>query len=56
MMNDFMVTGGDELAPPAGATAEPLHISDLDAFIAYVSALPQPVKAPNERRIERITP
>jgi 2',3'-cyclic-nucleotide 2'-phosphodiesterase (5'-nucleotidase family) len=52
VMNNFMATGGDGLALGAEAVrSEPLPIIDLDALIAYMKQLPQPVRAPTERRI-----
>jgi 2',3'-cyclic-nucleotide 2'-phosphodiesterase (5'-nucleotidase family) len=52
VMNNFMATGGDGLALEADAVhSEPLPVIDLDAFIDYLKQLPQPVRAPAERRI-----
>ena len=52
IMNNFMAAGGDGLALGAEAVrTEPLPIIDLDALIDYVKQLPQPVRAPAERRI-----
>jgi hypothetical protein len=51
-MNNFMATGGDGLALGAEAVrSEPLPIIDLDALIAYMKQLPQPIRAPTEQRI-----
>jgi hypothetical protein len=51
-MNNFMAGGGDGLALGADAVrSEPLPIIDLDALIAYMRQLPQPIRAPTERRI-----
>lgn len=52
VMNNFMAAGGDGLALGAEAVrTEPLPIIDLDALIDYLKQLPQPVRAPDERRI-----
>jgi 2',3'-cyclic-nucleotide 2'-phosphodiesterase (5'-nucleotidase family) len=52
VMNSFMATGGDGLALDAAAVrSEPLPLIDLDALIKYMKQLPQPVRAPSERRI-----
>jgi 2',3'-cyclic-nucleotide 2'-phosphodiesterase / 3'-nucleotidase / 5'-nucleotidase len=52
VMNNFMATGGDGLALGTEAVrSEPLPIIDLDALIDYMKQLPQPVRAPTERRI-----
>jgi len=52
VLNDFMATGGDGLGLGAGALkSEVLNIVDLDALISYVRALPQPVRAPVDRRL-----
>jgi 2',3'-cyclic-nucleotide 2'-phosphodiesterase (5'-nucleotidase family) len=52
ILNDFSALGGDGLEFTTGAIrTEPLGIVDLDAFIAYLRKLPQPVRAPKERRI-----
>ena len=52
VMNNFMASGGDGLALGADALrSEPLPIIDLDALIAYVKQLPQPIRVPADRRI-----
>jgi 2',3'-cyclic-nucleotide 2'-phosphodiesterase (5'-nucleotidase family) len=52
VINDFMATGGDNLALPASApAAQPLNIVDLDALIDYARSLPQPIAAPAEMRL-----
>jgi 2',3'-cyclic-nucleotide 2'-phosphodiesterase (5'-nucleotidase family) len=52
IMTDFLATGGEGLGLATSATrAEPLSIIDLDALIAYLERLPQPVRAPAEVRI-----
>jgi 2',3'-cyclic-nucleotide 2'-phosphodiesterase (5'-nucleotidase family) len=53
-INDFLVTGGDALALPPGATpAVSLDIIDLEALIDYSRSRPQPVMAPTEVRLMR---
>jgi len=55
VMNNFMASGGDGLALEDEALhSEPLPIIDLDALIAYLKQLPQPVRAPTERRIVQV--
>lgn len=55
VMNNFMASGGDGLALGDDALhSEPLPIIDLDALIAYLKQLPQPVRAPTERRIVQV--
>jgi 2',3'-cyclic-nucleotide 2'-phosphodiesterase (5'-nucleotidase family) len=50
-LNDFLVTGGDALALPPGASpAQSLDIIDLEALIDYSRSRPQPVTAPTESR------
>ena len=52
VMNSFMATGGDGLGLGASAVqSEPLTVIDLDALIRYLRQLPQPIRAPMERRI-----
>ena len=52
ILNDFLATGGDGLGLETGALKnEILPIVDLDAFIAYLKSLPQPVRAPAGRRL-----
>lgn len=52
ILNDFLATGGDGLGLESGALkSEILPIVDLDAFIAYLKSLPQPVRAPAGRRL-----
>jgi hypothetical protein len=47
-----MALGGEGLGVTTGAIrTEPLSIVDLDALIAYLRKLPQPVHAPAEVRI-----
>jgi 2',3'-cyclic-nucleotide 2'-phosphodiesterase (5'-nucleotidase family) len=52
IMNDFMATGGEGLGLASSAIkSEPLDVTDLDALIAYLRSLPQPVRAPAAVRI-----
>jgi 5'-nucleotidase len=56
VMNNFMATGGDGLALGSDALrSEPLPIIDLDAFVDYLRQLPQPVRAPTERRMIEVS-
>lgn len=55
VMNNFMATGGDGLGLGTQAIrSEPLPIIDLDALIEYMKQLPQPVQAPDEKRIVEV--
>jgi 5'-nucleotidase len=50
--SDFMAAGGDNLGWGATAVAtESAQVTDLDALIAYLRSLPQPVTAPSAQRI-----
>ncbi|MEO6528162.1 MAG: 5'-nucleotidase C-terminal domain-containing protein [Gemmatimonadaceae bacterium] len=52
ILNDFLATGGEGLGLASTAIkSEPLSTIDLDALIAYMRALPQPVRAPTDVRI-----
>jgi len=52
VLNDFMATGGDGLGLGSNAVrTEVLNIVDLDALISYLRGLPQPVRAPIDRRL-----
>ncbi len=52
ILNDFLATGGDGLGLSAAASkTEVLPLVDLDAFVEYLRALPQPVRASRETRI-----
>jgi 2',3'-cyclic-nucleotide 2'-phosphodiesterase / 3'-nucleotidase / 5'-nucleotidase len=52
ILNDFMALGGEGLGFSTNAVrSENLGIVDLDALIAYLRKLPQPVHAPKEVRI-----
>lgn len=55
VINDFMLGGGDGLAPPAGAPAAAL-VQDLDALIAFLRSQPQPVRGDGAARIGRVAP
>jgi 5'-nucleotidase len=51
VLNDFEYTGGSGLGIGTAATrAENLDLVDLDAFINYLSRLPQPVTPPTDKR------
>jgi len=52
VINDFMLTGGSGLGfPGQPISSESINISDLDALIAYLKSLPQPVAVRAEGRI-----
>jgi 5'-nucleotidase len=51
IVNDFMVTGGEGMAPPSDARVTSLNIVDVDALVYYMKSLPSPVSAPTEARI-----
>ncbi len=52
VINDFMLTGGSGLGFPGQPIAsEPTNVIDLDALIAYLKSLPQPVNVSPEKRI-----
>jgi len=54
VLNDFSANGGDRLGFGSMAiSTTPANIVDLDAFIAYLSSLPQPVQPPAVDRIIR---
>jgi len=54
VLNDFSANGGDQLGFGSMAiSSTPTNIADLDALIAYLSSLPQPVQPPAEQRIIR---
>jgi 2',3'-cyclic-nucleotide 2'-phosphodiesterase (5'-nucleotidase family) len=54
VLNDFSANGGDRLGfGPMAISTTPANIADLDAFIAYLSSLPQPVQPPAVDRIIR---
>ena len=52
VINDFMLTGGSGLGFPGQPMAsEPINVTDLDALIAYLEVLPQPVTVKWDARI-----
>jgi 2',3'-cyclic-nucleotide 2'-phosphodiesterase (5'-nucleotidase family) len=52
VINDFMLTGGGGLGfPGQPISSEPMNVIDLDALIAYLKSLPQPVTVVQENRI-----
>jgi 2',3'-cyclic-nucleotide 2'-phosphodiesterase (5'-nucleotidase family) len=57
VINDFMLTGGGSLDFPGQPIAsEPTNVTDLDALIAYLKRLPQPINVPVEKRIRAANP
>jgi 2',3'-cyclic-nucleotide 2'-phosphodiesterase (5'-nucleotidase family) len=51
VLNDFLATGGDGLGLGSAARrTDVLAIPDLDALVAYLQGLPQPVRAPTDVR------
>ena len=51
ILNDFEYTGGSGLGfGSAVRRAENLNLVDLDAFVAYLKSLPQPVQPPTDKR------
>jgi hypothetical protein len=54
ILNDFSANGGDRLGFGAAAlSTTPANIVDLDALVAYLSSLPQPVNPPADARLIR---
>lgn len=52
VMNDFSANGGDRLSFDASAiSTTPAGVVDIDAFIAYLKSLSQPVAAPADIRL-----
>jgi 5'-nucleotidase len=52
VINDFMLTGGSGLGfPTQPISSESIDVTDLDALIAYLKSLPQPVTVRPEARI-----
>jgi hypothetical protein len=52
VINDFMLTGGSGLGfPTQPISSEPINVVDLDALIAYLKSLPQPVTVRADARI-----
>lgn len=57
VINDFMLTGGSGLGFPGQPIAsQSVDTTDLDAFIAYLKAAPQPVQPPRDPRIRAAEP
>lgn len=50
VVSDFLAAGGSGFAMLKGIPATPVNLTDLDALIAYLRVLPQPVDAPAEPR------
>ena len=54
VLNDFSANGGDRLGFGSMAiSTTPANVADLDALIAYLSSLPQPVQPPVDERVIR---
>ncbi|HET9425309.1 MAG TPA: 5'-nucleotidase C-terminal domain-containing protein [Gemmatimonadaceae bacterium] len=54
VLNDFSANGGDRLGfGTAAVSTVPANIVDLDALIAYLSSLPQPIVPPAGERVIR---
>src|SRR5579884_3595676 len=53
-VSDFLAAGGSGYAMFRGAPAEDAGVTDLDALVGYLAALPQPVRAPEEARLHRV--
>ena len=52
VLNNFNAAGGDNLSfGSAALSTDAVGITDLDAIIAYLRSLPQPVRAPAEQRL-----
>jgi 2',3'-cyclic-nucleotide 2'-phosphodiesterase (5'-nucleotidase family) len=52
VLNDFSANGGDRLGfGSAAISTTAVGVVDLDALIAYLGSLPQPVSAPTEQRL-----
>jgi 2',3'-cyclic-nucleotide 2'-phosphodiesterase (5'-nucleotidase family) len=49
-VNDFMAQGAEGYAPLTRYPQEALGLVDLDAFIAYLRRLPQPIQPPADPR------
>ncbi len=54
-MSDFLQGGGDGLSMLTGLRSRRTGKTDLDALIAYLTRLPQPVAAPRGRRFIPVT-
>jgi 2',3'-cyclic-nucleotide 2'-phosphodiesterase (5'-nucleotidase family) len=56
VINDFMLTGGSGLAfPGKPISSQSMDVVDLDAFVAYLKAAPQPVQTPRDTRIRALS-
>ena len=56
VINDFMLTGGSGLAfPGQPISSRSVDVTDLDAFVAYLRAAPQPVQPPRDTRIRPVS-
>jgi 5'-nucleotidase len=53
VVSDFLASGGSGFAMLKGVAATPVGLSDLDALIAYLKVLPQPVDAPGDARFHQ---
>src|ERR1041385_1016772 len=52
VLNNFNASGGDNLGfGSAAVSSDAVGITDLDALIAYLRSLPQPVRSPAEQRL-----
>jgi 5'-nucleotidase len=49
---DFVAAGGSGYAMLRALASQNTGIVDLDAFVAYLGRLPQPVRPPEEVRVE----
>ena len=47
---DYLAQGGEDLAILTRQTQDPVGLVDLDAFVAYLRRLPQPIQPPNDPR------
>ncbi len=52
-VSDFLATGGSGYAMLQGAPRDDVGVTDVDALIQYLAALPQPVAGPNDERLHR---
>jgi 2',3'-cyclic-nucleotide 2'-phosphodiesterase (5'-nucleotidase family) len=53
-VSNFLAAGGGGYVMLRGAPAEDAGVTDLDALVGYLAALPQPVRAPAEARLHRV--
>ena len=51
---DFVAAGGSGYAMLRGIASENTGIVDLDAFVAYLGRLPQPVQPPQDMRVQEV--